>query len=119
MAPCNTNAQTVTLIHDDKGMDCDGMCVGDSMITMMCDGDTPPVNKSGDTEFSNCIDGTQHVDSELRETRQQTAQPRDIGEEIFEVLEMQKKNMDSLIRTVSEVEPIVKDVKESLSRDVS
>ncbi|KAL8576386.1 hypothetical protein ACOMHN_048953 [Nucella lapillus] len=52
--------------------------------------DTPPVNSSGDTEFSNCVDGTQHVDSELRETRQ-SAQPRDIGKEILEVLEMQKK----------------------------
>ncbi|KAL8567601.1 hypothetical protein ACOMHN_054414 [Nucella lapillus] len=89
------------------------------MKTMMCDSDTPPVNSSGDTEFSKCVDGSQHVDSELRETRQQSAQPRDIGKEILEVLEMQKKNMDSLIRTVSEVKPIVKDVKESLSRDVS
>ncbi|KAL8625525.1 hypothetical protein ACOMHN_014614 [Nucella lapillus] len=108
MAPCNTNTQTVTLMHD-KGMDCGGMCVGDSMKTMMCDSDTPPVNSSGDTECSNCVDGTQHVDSELRET-QQSAQQRDIGKEILEVLEMQKKNMDSLMRTVSEVEPIVKDV---------
>ncbi|KAL8579976.1 hypothetical protein ACOMHN_056864 [Nucella lapillus] len=65
------------------------------MKTMMCDSDTPPVNSSGDTEFPNSVDGTQHVDSELRETRQQTAQPRDIGKEIWEVLEMQKKNMES------------------------
>ncbi|KAL8603958.1 hypothetical protein ACOMHN_039002 [Nucella lapillus] len=106
-------------MHDDKGMDCGGMCVGDSMETMMCDSDTHPVNRSGDTEFLNCVDGTQHVDSELRETRHQSAQPRDTGKEILEVFEMQQNNMDSLIRTVSEVEPIVKDVKESLSRDVS
>ncbi|KAL8563374.1 hypothetical protein ACOMHN_008213 [Nucella lapillus] len=97
MAPCNTNTQTMTLMHDDKGMDCG---VGDSMKTMMCDSDTPPVNSSGDTEFSNCVDGTQHVDSELRETRQQTAQPRDFGKEILEALEIHKKNMDSLIRTI-------------------
>ncbi|KAL8576051.1 hypothetical protein ACOMHN_001401 [Nucella lapillus] len=33
------------------------------MNTMMCDSDTPPVNSRGDTECSNCVDGTQHVDT--------------------------------------------------------
>ncbi|KAL8600009.1 hypothetical protein ACOMHN_057778 [Nucella lapillus] len=60
-------------------------------IELLCPSDTPPVNSSGDTEFSNCVDGTQHVDRELRETRQQTAQPRDIGKEILEFSKCKRK----------------------------